>query len=99
MIEFETPTPDMHTNSSLRSIMIERARLSSKRGMRTDSFHLSLVIECGGMRGVAAGGFLKVLSELSLFDTFDTLHGSSSGACAAAYVVAQQFDEGRKILQ
>jgi predicted patatin/cPLA2 family phospholipase len=77
--------------------MAERARTGSKRGKRADDFHLALVIECGGMRGVAAGGFIKVLSEATLLDSFDTLHGSSSGACAAAYFLAGQIEEGRKI--
>jgi predicted patatin/cPLA2 family phospholipase len=87
----------LQENSSVRSIMIDRARSSSKRGKRTDNFHLSLVIECGGMRGVSAAGFIRVISESGLTDAFDTLHGSSAGACAAAYFLAQQPDEGRKI--
>jgi predicted patatin/cPLA2 family phospholipase len=49
------------------------------------------------MRGIAAAGFISVFSESTLSDSFDSLHGSSAGACAAAYFLAQQSDEGRKI--
>jgi predicted patatin/cPLA2 family phospholipase len=49
------------------------------------------------MRGVAAGGFIQVLSDAGLLDSFDTLHGSSSGACAAAYSLTTQIAQGRKI--
>jgi predicted patatin/cPLA2 family phospholipase len=87
--------PIKHT---VRSILTERARTNSKRGKRSDNFHLALVIECGGMRGIAAGGFVQVLSEEKLLDAFDTLHGSSSGACTAAYFLARQVEDGRKLL-
>jgi predicted patatin/cPLA2 family phospholipase len=70
-------------------------REKSRPENRADSFHLSLVVEGGGMRGVAAGGFLAVLS--SAVNCFDTLHGSSSGACAAAYFLAEQIDDGIKM--
>lgn len=82
---------------SVHSLLMERARTKSKRGRRMDDFHLSLVIECGGMRGVAAGGFLQVFADAMLLDSFDTFHGSSSGACVAAYCLAQQSEEGRKL--
>jgi predicted patatin/cPLA2 family phospholipase len=49
------------------------------------------------MRGVSAAGFIRVLSESGLVDAFDTMHGSSAGACAAAYFLAEQPAEGRKI--
>ena len=86
----------MPINSSVRSIMVERSRTNSRRRKRADNYHLALVIECGGMRGIAASGFIQVLSEARLLDSFDTLHGSSSGACVAANILAQQFEEGRK---
>lgn len=84
-------------NSSVRSILSERTRTNSKRGHRTDDHHLALVIESGGMRGVAAGGFIKVLSDAMLLDAFDTIHGSSAGACAAAFFLTQQADRGLEI--
>jgi predicted patatin/cPLA2 family phospholipase len=88
----------MAINHTVRSILTARARANSKRRKRADNFHLALVIECGGMRGVAAGGIIQALSEAKLLDSFDTLHGSSSGACAAAYFLTEQIEEGRKIL-
>lgn len=89
----------MEIGSSVRSIMIARARSGSKRGSRSDGHHLSLVIESGGMRGVAAGGFIKVLADAALTDTFDSIHGSSAGACAAAYFLAGQANLGLKIYE
>jgi predicted patatin/cPLA2 family phospholipase len=81
----------------MRSIMMQRARNNSKRRKRLDDFHLSVVIECGGMRGVVAAGFMQALAELKLLDSLDTLHGSSSGACAAAYFLTEQSEEGRRV--
>ncbi len=49
------------------------------------------------MRGIAASGYLRAFFKSKLIDSFDTLHGSSAGACAAAYFLAQQPEEGRKI--
>ena len=87
----------MNKLPSVLSLMLERSRTRSKRGRRTDGMHLAMVVECGGMRGIAAGGFLKVLSEMKMLDSFDTLHGSSSGACAAAFFLTGQFDQGWKV--
>jgi predicted patatin/cPLA2 family phospholipase len=87
----------MKISNSVHSLLMERARTNSKRGNRADKFHLALVIECGGMRGIAAGGFIKELTKLQLLDCFDTLHGSSAGACAAAYFLAQQPNQGIRI--
>ena len=49
------------------------------------------------MRGIAASGYLRAFFKSKLIDSFDTLHGSSAGACTAAYFLAQQPEEGRKI--
>jgi predicted patatin/cPLA2 family phospholipase len=49
------------------------------------------------MRAVAASGALKALNRRGLHDVFDTIHGSSAGACVAAYFVTHQLDEGRAI--
>jgi predicted patatin/cPLA2 family phospholipase len=83
--------------TSIPSLLIDRARTGSRRNNRQDGFHLAVVIECGGMRGIAAGGVLKVLAEAKLLDSFDTFHGSSAGACAAAFFFTKQFEEGIKI--
>ena len=49
------------------------------------------------MRGVVAGGMVSGLEELGLLDCFDTIHGSSAGACAGAYLLAGQAKLGTSI--
>lgn len=87
----------MNERPSLRDLLSERARSGSRRGARSDPYHVALVVECGGMRGAAAAGAIQALSEARYTDAFDTLHGSSAGACAAAYFLTNQSEEGRKI--
>lgn len=93
------PSGSSGQTPSVRAIMHTRALGRSKRKNRTDGFHLALVIECGGMRGAAAGGFLKSLADLHLVDSIDSFHGSSSGACAAAYLFSNQFESGCQIYE
>lgn len=66
-------------------------------GQRRDPYHLALVIEGGGMRGVVAGGMVTAIQELGLTRCFDTIHGSSAGACAGAYLLADQARLGTSI--
>ena len=49
------------------------------------------------MRGVVAGGMVSALEERSLLQCFDSVHGSSAGACAGAYFVAGQARLGTRI--
>jgi predicted patatin/cPLA2 family phospholipase len=49
------------------------------------------------MRGVVAGGMVSALEEAKLLSSFDTIHGSSAGACAAAYFAAGQAQLGVRI--
>jgi predicted patatin/cPLA2 family phospholipase len=81
----------------LRELLIDRARSGSRRGKRKDPYHIALVVECGGMRCAAAAGVIQALTDANCVDAFDTLHGSSAGACAAAYFLTGQSEEGRKI--
>jgi predicted patatin/cPLA2 family phospholipase len=76
-----------------------RLRLDQKsvRGARRDPYHLALAIEGGGMRGVVAGGMVTAIQELGLTDCFDTIHGSSAGACAGAYLMTDQARLGTSI--
>lgn len=76
-----------------------RLRLDQKsvRGARQDPHHLALAIEGGGMRGVVAGGMVTAIQELGLTDCFDTIHGSSAGACAGAYLITDQARLGTSI--
>lgn len=87
----ETPLP------SVASVMRSRMEDRSQPLLREDPYHLALVIECGGMRGAAAGGLVQALLDAGTVGCFDTIHGSSAGACAAAYFVAEQATEGRAI--
>jgi predicted patatin/cPLA2 family phospholipase len=54
----------------------------------------TLVVEGGGMRGAYAGGVLVGLTNAG--ERFDAVYASSSGACSAAYLAAQQ-PEGIRI--
>jgi predicted patatin/cPLA2 family phospholipase len=49
------------------------------------------------MRGVVGGGMVSVFEERGLSDAFDSIHGSSAGACAAAYFAAKQARTGVQI--
>jgi len=77
--------------------MIRTVELIAKRKIqksipqeRKDAYHVALVIEGGGMRGVAAGGMVSGLESLGLLNCFDSVHGSSAGAATGAYFVAGQ---------
>jgi predicted patatin/cPLA2 family phospholipase len=70
---------------------------NSVRGERRDPHHLALVIEGGGMRGVVAGGMVTAIQELGLTACFDSIHGSSAGACAGAYLMTDQARLGTSI--
>src|SRR5882724_8284687 len=56
----------------------------------------ALIIEGGGMRGAWAAGALAALRE-SRHDAFDLVVAVSSGACSAAYFVADVFEQGLSI--
>jgi len=56
----------------------------------------ALIVEGGGMRGAWAAGALAALRELQ-HDPFDLVVAVSSGACSAAYFVADVFERGLSI--
>lgn len=89
--------PAETTRDVLRRRAIELAGGRLGRRDRADGCHLALVIEGGGMRGVVAGGMVSALEELGLRDVFDTIHGSSAGACAGSYFLAGQAGLGTRI--
>lgn len=62
-----------------------------------DSMHIALVVEGGGMRGVAAGGMVSALEDLGLTAVFDSVHGSSAGAAAAAYFAVGKANLGTRL--
>ena len=49
------------------------------------------------MRGVVAGGMVSALEEMEMLKCFDSIHGSSAGACAGAYFAAGQARLGTSI--
>jgi predicted patatin/cPLA2 family phospholipase len=77
--------------------MRTRREEGTLRGARADPHHLALVIEGGGMRGVVAGGMVSALEDLGLLNCFDSIYGSSAGACAGAYFLAGQAKFGTRI--
>lgn len=83
--------------SSCWEVCAKRADQGSKPGMRNDGAHVALVIEGGGMRGVVSGGMAAELERRGWTDCFDSIHGSSAGACAAAYFAAGQANFGTRI--
>lgn len=88
---------EIQGQKSLWQVCTERARTGSQVGQRSDNAHVALVIEGGGMRGVVSGGMVAELERLGWGDCFDSIHGSSAGACAAAYFTARQASVGTRI--
>jgi predicted patatin/cPLA2 family phospholipase len=78
-------------------IIKRRKTVASVPMQRGDGFHVALVIEGGGMRGVASGGMVSGLERLGLLNCFDSVHGSSAGAAAGAYFVAGQAQFGTRM--
>jgi predicted patatin/cPLA2 family phospholipase len=74
-----------------------RLRDRSARGKRGDKSHLALVLEGGGMRGVVSVAMASAFEERGYFAAFDSVHGSSAGACGAAYFAARQAAFGGSI--
>jgi predicted patatin/cPLA2 family phospholipase len=66
-------------------------------GSKADGFTVALVIEGGSMRGVVAGGMISALQALGLSHAFDVVVGTSAGAIAASYLLANQADLGTRI--
>ncbi|MEL6377285.1 MAG: patatin-like phospholipase family protein, partial [Pseudomonadota bacterium] len=60
----------------------------------SDDEHVALVVEGGGMRGVAAGGMVSAIEDLGLTHMFDSVHGSSAGAAAGAFLACGQANFG-----
>lgn len=88
------------SEKSLKSILrclIQRRRDGYVAGRDSDGEHVALAVEGGGMRGVASGGMVTALEDLGLTDCFDSIHGSSAGAAAAAYFCCGRAREGTRI--
>lgn len=83
--------------SEVLDILFARKSAGSTPGNRRDPHRVALVIEGGGMRGVAGGAMVTALEKAGLRDSFDSVHGSSAGAAAGAYFVAGQAKLGTRI--
>jgi predicted patatin/cPLA2 family phospholipase len=77
--------------------VIEVLQSRAKTRSSSDTFHVALVIEGGGMRAVYAAGMAEELQQLGLIPLFDSFHGSSAGALIAAYTIADQADISAQI--
>lgn len=71
----------------------KRAQTKSKPGSRAayDTAQLALSIEGGGMRGAVSAGMAAAIAALGLFDSFDSIYGSSAGSVVGAYMVSRQM--------
>lgn len=83
---------------SLQQLLLERWKsLEAGVPRKHDPYHLSLVIESGGNRAASAGGMVSALHDFGMEKCFDSIHGSSAGACTAAYFAAGQTHLGYDI--
>ncbi len=82
---------------SPQELLLQRTRANSARNERGDPYHLALVLEGGGMRGVVLVAMASALEERGLLPAFDSVHGSSAGACGAAYFAAGQAALGTSV--
>jgi predicted patatin/cPLA2 family phospholipase len=80
-----------------RDLLLKRSHDESVRGCRNDGWHLALVFEGGGMRGVVSIAMASAFEDRGLLSAFDSLHGSSAGACGCAYFAAGQSKTGASI--
>ncbi len=84
-----TMTEDQRSHPVVEAILRRRDE-GSRPGDRSDARRIALVIEGGGMRGVASAGMTAAIEQLGLRDAFDEVHGASAGAFNAAFLLAGQ---------
>lgn len=78
-------------------LLVTRRAEATNRSRRQDRAHLALVLEGGGMRGVVSVAMAAALEEEGFHDAFDSIHGSSAGACGGAYFAARQAPLGTTV--
>lgn len=81
----------------LPELLQRRKHKNSQPNNRQDEFHIALILESGGLRAAAVGGMVDTLDSLGLTSCIDSVHGSSAGACAGAYLVSGQAKFGKDI--
>jgi predicted patatin/cPLA2 family phospholipase len=89
--------PNIVDGHPVLELIARRMRRASVPGRRDDSAKLALVIEGGGMRGVVSGGMVTALDDLGLQNSFDFVIGTSAGALAGAFFLAEQPRRGTSI--
>jgi predicted patatin/cPLA2 family phospholipase len=80
-----------------RELLLSRGAERSTRNSRSDPYHLALVLEGGGMRGVVSVAMASAFEDRGLLAAFDSVHGSSAGACGGAYFAAGQAKYGMSV--
>lgn len=93
----EPREPHILDGHPVLEVIARRVRRGSLPGCRDDGAKLALVIEGGGMRGVVSGGMVTALDELGLRNSFDFVIGTSAGALAGAFFLAEQPRKGTSI--
>lgn len=83
--------------ASIVDTVLSRKDAGYKNRSHSDDEHVALVIEGGGMRGVAVGGMVSAIEDLGLTHCFDSIHGSSAGAAAGAYLACGQANFGTRM--
>lgn len=88
-----TPTPTTPFSHPVLEIIESRTKTKSKPGNRSpsDTHHLALSIEGGGMRGAVSAGMASAVAVLGLSDAFDSVYGSSAGSVVGSYFVSRQM--------
>jgi predicted patatin/cPLA2 family phospholipase len=81
---------DDHRGHPVVELIRRRRAEGSRPGERQDGRRVALVIEGGAMRGVVSAGMTAAIEQLGLRDCFDEIHGASSGAFNAAFLLAGQ---------
>ena len=64
---------------------------------KKDKRKIGLIIQGGGMRGAFSSGAAQGLDDVGLTDCFDYIYASSSGSCAAAYLLSGQIQKAGSI--
>lgn len=82
---------------SPRDLLLARTQKPSARGARDDSAHLAIVLEGGGMRGVVSVAMSSTFEERGHLALFDSVHGSSAGACGGTYFASGQATYGAAV--
>lgn len=80
-------------NHPVLRILRQRVQTNSTPGNRetSDTAHIALAIEGGGMRGAVSAGMAAAIASLGLTDAFDSVYGSSAGSIVGAYMISRQM--------